>query len=136
MNITRSIRPKVTALVNELKNLPQIDCPVVHHFSPGLYVREIFMPADTIVIGKVHKTEHFNIIVKGACFIVHDDGMNEEIRAPMIFVSKAGVQKTLYITEDMIWMTTHVTDETDITMIESNVIEQSALANDQPELLT
>lgn len=135
MNLTRSIRGKVTELVQELHAFPQQECPVTHHFSPGLYLREIFMPADTIVIGKVHKTEHFNILVKGSCFIIHDDGSHELLRAPMTFVSKAGVQKTLYIVEDMIWMTTHVTDETDVAAIESQIIEQPALPGAKTELL-
>lgn len=94
-----------------------------HHFSPGLYLREIFMPADTVVIGRVHKTEHFNILVKGAALIVHDDFHTEELRAPMVFVSKAGVQKALLILEDMIWMTTHVSEETDLEKLEAQLVE-------------
>ncbi len=114
---------QVTYLVNEMAKLPQIPCPLKHHFAPGLYLREIFMPADTIVIGRVHKTEHFNILVKGACLIVHDDGSREELRAPMVFVSKAGVQKVLHIIEDMIWMTTHVSDETDLETLDAMLVE-------------
>lgn len=119
----KSIRPQVTQLVQTLSALPQVECPVKHHFSPGLYMREIFMPADTIVIGKVHKTEHFNILMKGSCFIVNDDGSHELLQAPVTFSSQAGVQKTLYIVEDMIWMTTHVTEETNVEAIESQIIE-------------
>jgi len=122
-NVTTSIRPQVSQLVAAMAKMPQIDCPLRHHFAPGLYLREIFMPADTVVIGRVHRTEHFNIITQGACLIVHDDGSREELRAPKVFVSKAGVQKTLYILEDMIWMTTHVTEETDVAVLESTLVE-------------
>ena len=125
----------MTHLVNEMNKFPQVECPVKHHFSPGLYMREIFMPAGTIVIGKVHKTEHFNIIVKGAAYIVHDDGSHEELIAPTVFVSKAGVQKVLVITEDMVWMTTHVTEETDVQKIEDMIIEQPLLTGPSQELL-
>lgn len=130
-----SLRPKVTQLVQEMAKFPQVECPVKHHFSPGLYMREIFMPAGAIVIGKVHKTEHFNILMQGACFIVHDDGSHEELRAPMTFVSQAGVQKVLVITEDMIWLTTHVTNETDIELIESQIIEPMPLLSEIHEQL-
>ena len=116
-------KEKVGKLVEHLRTVEQTDCPVEHHFSPGLYLREIFMPAGTVVVGRVHKTEHFNILVKGACYIVHDDGSREELRAPRVFVSKPGVQKVLYIIEDMIWMTTHVTDETDVALIEPTIVE-------------
>lgn len=114
---------QIAALVKEMKRHPQLDCPVVHRFAPGVYLREIHMPADAIVVGKIHKTEHFNILIKGACLIVHDDGRREELKAPMTFVSKAGVQKVLYIIEDMIWQTVHVTPETDLVKLEAELIE-------------
>lgn len=126
-SLVESIEPthaqQINYLVNEMAKMPQIPCPLKHHFAPGLYLREIFMPADTIVIGRVHKTSHFNILVKGACLIVHDDGTREELRAPMVFVSQAGVQKVLYITEDMIWMTTHPSDETDLEKLDAMLVE-------------
>lgn len=106
-----------------LAGLPQAQCPLIHRFAPGVYLREIHMPADTIVIGKVHRTEHFNVLIRGSCLIVHDDGRREELRAPLTFVSKAGVQKVLYITEDMIWQTIHVTPETDMGRLEEMIVE-------------
>lgn len=106
-----------------LAQFPQTEMPLKHHFAPGLYMREIFMPADTVVIGRIHKTEHFNILVKGSCLIVNDDGTRDVLRAPMVFVSKAGVQKVLLILEDTIWMTTHVTDETNVEKLEEMLTE-------------
>jgi hypothetical protein len=118
-----SYREKIAALVDVMRRMEQVECPVTHHFSPGLYLREIFMPAGTTVVGRVHKTEHFNILVKGRCVIVHDDFRREELVAPMVFVSKAGVQKTLHILEDMIWMTTHVSEETDLEKLEALLVD-------------
>jgi hypothetical protein len=120
---TVTAREQVADIVRLMAKMPQTACPVVHRFAPGVYLREISMPADTIVIGKIHKTEHFNILMQGACLIVHDDGRREELRAPMTFVSKAGVQKVLYILEDMIWQTVHVTPETDLVKLEAELIE-------------
>jgi hypothetical protein len=126
-----SFPEKISALVDQMRRLPQTDCPVKHHFSPGLYLREIFMPAGTVVIGRIHKTEHFNILVQGSCAIVHDDFRREVLQAPMVFVSKAGVQKALYILEDMIWMTTHVSEETDLTKLEVALVEPVPLLENQ-----
>ena len=114
---------KLAQLIGHMQTLEQTECPLKHHFSPGVYLREIFMPAGTVVIGRKHKTEHFNILVKGAALIVHDDGRKEELRAPKVFVSKAGVQKVLYIIEDMIWMTTHVTEETDLEKLDALLVD-------------
>ena len=114
---------KVTYLVQEFGKVEQVECPVQHHFAPGVYLREIFMPAGTVVIGKIHKTEHFNLIERGLCSIVHDDGTREYLQAPMTFVSKAGVQKVLYIHEDTVWKTIHVTEDTDLKALEVLLIE-------------
>ncbi|HLA60905.1 MAG TPA: hypothetical protein VK626_01545 [Nitrospiraceae bacterium] len=120
---------KVARLSRRMAAMEQADLPLKHHFSPGLYLREIFMPAGTVVVGKIHKTEHFNILVKGACWIIHDDFSREELRAPAVFVSKAGVQKVLCIIEDMIWMTTHVTEETDLVKLEQALVTPMLLEN-------
>lgn len=127
-----SFAQKVQTLTDCMRRMKQEDCPVKHHFSPGLYLREIFMPAGTVVVGRVHKTEHFNILVQGAAKIVHDDGRQEELRAPMVFVSKAGVQKVLYILEDMIWMTTHVSEETDLSKLEALLVDPKPQLEHQP----
>jgi hypothetical protein len=127
--VEQSFTDQIAVIVEHCKALAQVDCPVTHRFAPGVYLREIFMPADTVVIGKVHKTEHFNILLKGACLIVHADGTREELRAPATFVSKPNVQKVLYITEDMIWQTVHVTDEIELPKLEAILISK-----EHPEL--
>src|SRR5690348_3107298 len=48
---------------------PQVEMPVKHHHSDGIYIREIFMPAGTVVVGKKHATRHLNIILEGECII-------------------------------------------------------------------
>lgn len=114
---------QIDYIAHELAKFPQKPAPVTHRFAPGVYLREIFMTADSIVIGRIHKTEHFNILLQGACYIVHDDGSREELRAPMTFVSKAGAQKVLYVLEDMRWQTVHPTNETDLEKLEEMFVE-------------
>jgi hypothetical protein len=126
--ITESFAARLAELGHEMANLAQVQCPLTHRFAPGVYLREISMPAGTVVIGKVHKTEHFNVLIQGACLIAHPDGRLEELRAPMTFVSKAGVQKALYILEDMIWQTIHPTSETDMTKLAELLVEPCEFA--------
>jgi hypothetical protein len=82
------------------------------------------MPAGTRIIGKIHATEHFNIVLTGRVTVITPEGM-EEITAPYTFVSKAGVQKVVVVHEDCIWQTVHVTDKTDLDEIEKDVIVES-----------
>lgn len=116
-------KDKVHFLVKEMGAIPQVDCPLKHHFAPGVYIREIFMPGDSVIIGKIHKTEHFNIIQKGAVTICHEDGTHEKFEAPLTFVSKPGVQKVLYIHEDTVWSTVHLTSNRDLDSLEAELIE-------------
>ena len=48
-----------------VENLDLIKCPSVHRFTQGLYIRETFMPAGTLLTSKIHKTEHPYTISKG-----------------------------------------------------------------------
>lgn len=113
---------KIAVLVREFGKIPQVDCPLKHYFAPGVYIREIFMPAGSIVIGKIHKTEHFNIIQRGLVSLI-DENFKREDLGPSTFVSKAGVQKVLYIHEDTIWSTVHLTSERDLEALEAQLIE-------------
>ena len=105
----------------ETGELQSQDCPVTHRFTKGCYLREILMPAGTRIIGKIHATEHFNILLTGKVTVVTAEG-SEYIEAPYTFVSKAGVQKVVFIHEDCLWQTVHVTDKTNIEEIEKEVI--------------
>lgn len=98
-----------------------------HHFAPGIYVREIFMPAGEFVIGAEHTTEHFNIVLSGRATIIAE-GEVIEVVAPATFVSRAGVRKVLQIHDDMIWQTIHANpeNETDTTKLESQLCTMSA----------
>ncbi len=111
---------------------PQLEMPVTHRFAPGVYAREIFMPAGqggSFVLGHEHKTEHFNIVLTGRALVAMD-GNVEEIVAPCIFKSGKGVRKALLIIEDMRWITIHPTKETDIAKLEEQLVIKSAAFSD------
>lgn len=115
-------KEKLAYLVERFGKEMQVECPLKHHFAPGVYLREIFMPAGAIVIGKIHKTEHFNIIQKGKVSLI-GEGETCVLEGPCTFVSKAGIQKVLYIHEDTIWSTVHLTEERDLERLEAQLIE-------------
>ena len=95
-----------------------------HHFAHGVYLRELFMPQGTVVVGKIHRTEHITIIASGTVQITTDRGV-EEITGPSVFVSAAGAKKAVYAITDATLMNPHPTDETDIDKIETAFIAPS-----------
>lgn len=82
-------------------------CPLKHYFTDGIYTREIFIPKDTMLTGKIHLHEHPNFLVKGRVRILTEDGGYEEYSAPKFMISKAGTKRALLTLEDTIWITIH-----------------------------
>lgn len=120
-----AVNARIEAAEARLLECPQVDMPLTHRFAPGVYFREIFMPAGTLVIGHEHKTEHFNVILSGSA-LVSMDGQVQRIVAPTVLVSKPGVRKMLLIQEDMRWATIHPTSETNLDALETELIVKSA----------
>ena len=103
-----------------------VTCTTKHTFSEGVYVREITMPGGSFILGAIHNTKHLNIISKGACILIDPDtGELTDIVAPCTFESDVGVQKLLYIVEECVWSTIHITEETDITKLEEELVTVS-----------
>src|SRR5574337_812561 len=114
------------------------DMPLRHFFAPHIYLREITMRKDLLVIGKMHATEHLNIITHGDVTVLMEDGPHRITITdhPYIFVSKAGVKKALYCHEDTVWLTPHVTESTNLDEIEKQVIiPESLLRNEAGNML-
>jgi hypothetical protein len=109
-------------------------CPVTHHFAPGAYGREIFMPKDALVVGKIHKHAHVNVISQGLCLVMTEAG-TQLLAAPRTWVSQPGTKRVVYILEDTIWTTVHVTEETDLEKIEAHVIAPNYQALQQHQAL-
>lgn len=79
-----------------------------HMFSDGVYVRAVRMTADKpLIIGHKHNTRHLNVVMTGKAIVSMGEGTPKLVKAPCVFESKAGVRKSLYILEDMIWLTVH-----------------------------
>ncbi len=99
-------------------------CPLKHTFVDGAYVREIFMPKGVMLTSKIHKIKHPYFVMKGKCSVVTEDGV-QEITAPFQGITEPGTKRLLYMHEDTVWITVHVTNETDLEKIEEQVIAKT-----------
>lgn len=114
----------IDALEKIALTLPQVPMPVTHHFSKGLYGRELLVPAGTYIGGKIHKFENFNILSQGEMLLFSIEG-RKRVKAPFHIVSPAGVKRVAIALEDCTWTTIHATEETNIDKIEEEVIVKS-----------
>lgn len=101
--------------------IPDPDCPLTHVFAPGAYARTIFIPRDTLVVGKIHKHAHLNMLMSGRVLVATEEGP-VTYDAPRVMVSKAGTKRVVYTYTDTIWTTVHLTEKTDLDEIEEEII--------------
>ena len=121
------MREKVFALEEAMKNDKNIELyelPVVHHFSQGVYGREMVIPKGTIVTGKIHKYTQLNILLCGELSVLTEDGV-KRIKPPFVVVSPPGTKRVAYAHEDSRWLTVHGTYKTDVGEIEQEFIAQT-----------
>lgn len=115
---------KIDTLLREVAARPQVECPVQHFFGPSIYIREVVMPAGTVVVGKSHKHDHLCNMVEGRMIVVNEDGEQREVVAPSVFMAKKG-RKTAYIIETVRFQNIYSTDETDVEKLEHMLVEDS-----------
>lgn len=119
--------PEINALEGELAELPQRHLSLNHLFTPGLYVREIFIPKGTLCTSKIHRTEHPFVISRGEISVWTPESGVVHYAAPFTGVTKPGTRRVLFAREDTIWSTFHPTTETDLKRIEEQIIEPHEL---------
>jgi quercetin dioxygenase-like cupin family protein len=119
------MREKVEELEEILQNLPPVELSLKHHFADGIYAREMFMPAGTVLTGAVHKTKHMCILSQGRVRVATDDGPVELV-APATLIAYPGAKRAIYALENSVWTNIHATTETDLDKLVEELTESTA----------
>ena len=117
-----SMVDKVKALQVEVSKLPQYEPKTKHYFHGGMYCREVFRHADVLIVGKVHKKEHFYLVVSGTLAITTNDGV-QEITGPNLLCSKPGTKRAVYALTDAVCMTFHRVESDNVEDAEIELVE-------------
>jgi hypothetical protein len=93
---------------------PQIDCPIRHYFAPGVYLREMSIPAATYVSGVEHTTENLIVVSMGRLQIITESG-TREVAAGETMTCLPGTRNAVVALEDSRWINVFAnpTNETD-----------------------
>jgi hypothetical protein len=116
----------IFSLEKAMLSMDQLPLDVTHHFSKGVYARQMFIPKGTILTGKLHKHNHLNVMLYGDIEVATEDG-SKRMTEPCMFESKAGTKRAGFAHEDTVWITIHATKETDLKKIEANEIAENPL---------
>ena len=100
---TQKIRALQTAIVGLDTHFEN---ETIHHFSEGVYCREMRLVEDDLIVGKQHKYSCVNILSKG--IVIVDDGIAHiRYEAPMTWVSPPGTKRAVLCLADCVWTTIH-----------------------------
>jgi hypothetical protein len=119
-------RADVDRLQRELAQLPQYEPVTKHYFHGGMYCREVWRAADVLVVGAVHRKEHFYVIVSGTALISGDGGPAQRVTGPTVMLSMPGTKRAVYAETDVLCMTFHRTDATTVEAAEAELVEPDA----------
>lgn len=116
-------RTQIQRLQDEMRQMPQVELPTTHLFADGMYARVLPRAAGVLIVGKVHRREHFYIVAAGRVAVTDGDGPTAEFAAGTVLVSKPGTKRAVLALEDSVCLTVHRTDSRDLDEIERELIE-------------
>jgi hypothetical protein len=118
---------EIERLQKEMMQMPQAELLTEHYFSGGMYCRKLTRPAGTLIVGKVHKKDHFFLCAKGQIIAWSEKGM-VTLNEGDVIASKAGTKRVTLAVTDAIGITFHKTNKTNLDKIEKDLIEPDELA--------
>jgi hypothetical protein len=122
-----SWKEKLAYLTHQFLSMEQKACPLTHRFEQGLYIREIRIPAGTLLIGAVHRHGHVSQLLEGSLILVHPQGHREAFQAPSQILSLPGYQMVVYALTDVLAQTIHPnpTGERTVDILEADIFESA-----------
>lgn len=124
IDLVEGDRKTLYALQSALFRLPDVDMPLQHVFAPGIYLRTIFIPAKSVVVGKIHRHRHGNVLSQGRVVMFTEAGGVERLEGPVTLVSEPGTKRAVYAETDTYWTTIHLnpSDTQDLKALERDII--------------
>lgn len=79
--------------------------------TPGLYTRQLTIPAETLITSAVHKTCHPFVITRGLVTVYNTfDDSQVLYKSGDRGITFPGARRVLYVHEETVWITFHSTD--------------------------
>ena len=94
---------------------------IFHHFSDGLYAKEMRFNAGEAILKHTHEFSHLSILAAGKVVVMKGQEM-EIIEAPACIEIKAGLTHGVKAITDCVWFCIHATDEKDSSKVDDVLI--------------
>jgi quercetin dioxygenase-like cupin family protein len=89
-----------------------VDLKIKHHFSEGVYAKQMHLPAGSEAVTHEHKYDHLSILASG--IVAADiDGVTTIHTGPTAINIPAGKKHRICALKDSVWFCVHATEEKD-----------------------
>ena len=97
--------------------------PIKHTFADSVYIRQMDMQKDSVVVGAIHKHLHVWFLVTGHVTIATQDSVEDYI-APCYVVSTPGVKRVIHAIEESIFVNVHKnpSNTKDVNKLEKEIV--------------
>lgn len=93
-------------------SLMPVEPQIIHHFSDGLYAKQVTLRPGEIIAKHTHTYEHLSILASGSVIVMAGDSATH-YQAPACITISANVEHSVYTENGATWFCIHATDETD-----------------------
>lgn len=116
------MRHKVGALQAAIAELPQYEPKTEHYFHAGMYCRQVYRDAGVLVVGAVHRKEHFYVIASGIVLITDGDNEPQRVTGPAVIRSMPGTKRAVLSLTPVTCLTFHTCDAKTVDEAEAELV--------------
>ena len=97
--------------------------PLKHSFADGIYVRQMEMNKDSMVVGAIHNHEHLWFLLTGH-IVISVNEETEDYIAPCYVKCSPGIKRVIYAVSDSIFVNIHKnpTNTQDLDELEAEIV--------------
>ena len=97
--------------------------PIKHTFADEVYIRQMDMKKDSVVVGAIHNHLHVWFLLTGHVTVATEDA-TEDYVSPCYVVSTPGVKRVIRANEDSIFVNVHKnpTNTRDVSKLEKEIV--------------
>tara|TARA_R110000823_G_scaffold12245_8_gene41004 strand:+ start:302 stop:763 length:462 start_codon:yes stop_codon:yes gene_type:complete len=100
--------------------------PLKHSFADGIYIRQMGMSKDSLVVGAVHNHLHAWFLLTGKITVI-TESTEEDFIAPCYVISTPGVKRIIYAIEESIFVNIHKnpSNTQDLDELEAEIVSKN-----------
>ena len=98
-----------------------VDLGILHHFSSGVYAKQMHLPKGFTALSHAHVFDHLSILAAGKVIVKTDD-TTRVYESPACITIEKNTNHSIEALEDTVWFCIHATDETDVNKVDEVLI--------------